>query len=241
MAAITAKRPTAAQSLQHPWLQDFFQRTWPVDFHGCWDDQMTSGHTWSDENAFQHATHESRQESLTLLPEITQVSGQWTGILPLQLVPPSLPQQTQTEAPAQSTMNLLQLSGETQHTTRPPFNSTLTAVTVSQELLDEVEATDIAYGDGSLGRAEEDIDAYILSLPEQTVSLRLQFPPDYPAAPPGVVGTTGARNLAVTDVFRRVVGKKLSAWQGVPLRCRRGAQACAGGGGSDPQRITLLC
>lgn len=82
---------------------------------------------------------------------------------------------------------------------------------MSEELLDEVEAINSIYGDGSLVRAGEDSDVYILSLPEETVSLRLQFPPVYPAAPPSVLGSNssggkrgdGARDL---ELFRNALG-----------------------------------
>lgn len=82
---------------------------------------------------------------------------------------------------------------------------------MSEELLDEVEAINSIYGDGSLVQAGEDSDIYILSLPEETVSLRLQFPSDYPAAPPSVLGSNssggkrgdGARDL---EIFRNALG-----------------------------------
>lgn len=82
---------------------------------------------------------------------------------------------------------------------------------MSDELLDEVEAINSIYGDGSLVQAGQDSSVYILSLPEETVSLRLHFPPDYPAAPPSVIGTNssggkrgvGARDL---DIFRNALG-----------------------------------
>lgn len=80
-----------------------------------------------------------------------------------------------------------------------------------EDLLDEVEAINSIYGDGSLVQAGADSDLYILALPEETVSLRVQFPPDYPAAPPSVLGSNsaggkrgvGQRDL---DLFRRALG-----------------------------------
>lgn len=82
---------------------------------------------------------------------------------------------------------------------------------MSEELLDEVEAINSIYGDGSLVQVGKDSEIYILSLPEETVSLRLQFPPDYPAAPPSVLGSNssggkrgdGARDL---ELFRNALG-----------------------------------
>lgn len=88
--------------------------------------------------------------------------------------------------------------------------------TMSEELQDEVEAINSIYGAGSLiqGAGEASTEVYILSLPEGEtagVSLRLHFPPDYPAAPPSVLGTNsaggkrgaGARDL---ELFRAALG-----------------------------------
>ncbi|ROV92704.1 hypothetical protein VSDG_06596 [Cytospora chrysosperma] len=93
---------------------------------------------------------------------------------------------------------------------------------MSEELADEVEAINSIYGDGSLVRAGgggDDTGAdhpgaaaavYVLALPDETVSLRLQFPADYPDAPPSVVGTNsagGRRGVAARDLelFRRAL------------------------------------
>lgn len=83
--------------------------------------------------------------------------------------------------------------------------------TMSEELADEIEAINSIYGDGSLVQAGEDSDIYILTLPEETVSLRLQFPPDYPAVPPSVISTNssgGRRGVAARDLemFRSALG-----------------------------------
>lgn len=82
---------------------------------------------------------------------------------------------------------------------------------MSEELTDEVEAINSIYGDGSLVQVGDDSDIYILSLPEETVSLRLQFPPDYPAVPPSVIGTNssgGKRGVGARDleIFRNALG-----------------------------------
>lgn len=82
---------------------------------------------------------------------------------------------------------------------------------MSEELTDEVEAINSIYGDGSLVQAGEDSDIFILTLPEETVSLRLQFPPGYPAVPPSVISTNssgGKRGVAVRDLelFRNALG-----------------------------------
>lgn len=82
---------------------------------------------------------------------------------------------------------------------------------MSEELVDEIEAINSIYGDGSLVQAGENSDIYILTLPEETVSLRLQFPPDYPAVPPSVISTNssgGRRGEAARDleIFRNALG-----------------------------------
>lgn len=82
---------------------------------------------------------------------------------------------------------------------------------MSEELADEVEAINSIYGEGSFIQAGEDSDIYILALPEETVSLRLQFPSDYPAVPPSVVSTNssgGKRGVGARDleIFRNALG-----------------------------------
>ncbi|EME43656.1 hypothetical protein DOTSEDRAFT_54412 [Dothistroma septosporum NZE10] len=59
---------------------------------------------------------------------------------------------------------------------------------MSEELQDEVTSINSIYGDDTLSLIESHI--YALSLPAQPeVSLRLEFPSDYPDAPPSVLGT----------------------------------------------------
>ena len=84
---------------------------------------------------------------------------------------------------------------------------------MSEELTDEVEAINSIYGDGSLVRTSEASDIYVLRLPDESVSLRLQFPADYPAVPPAVLGTNssgeyGRRGEAARDLslFRDALG-----------------------------------
>lgn len=81
---------------------------------------------------------------------------------------------------------------------------------MSDELQDEVEAINSIYGDGSLTPADSDttdsVSTYILKLPHEASSLRIQFPVGYPAEPPSVLGTqhssggvkgAGARDFAL--------------------------------------------
>ncbi|UJO18619.1 uncharacterized protein CLAFUR5_07251 [Fulvia fulva] len=59
---------------------------------------------------------------------------------------------------------------------------------MSEDLRDEVTSINSIYGDHTLSLIESDI--YALSLPSQPeVSLRLEFPSDYPDTPPSVLGT----------------------------------------------------
>lgn len=83
---------------------------------------------------------------------------------------------------------------------------------MNEELENEIEAINSIYGDGSLVVAE-DPDLYILHLPQQTTSLRIRFPPDYPFAPPTVLGsessgenTRRGEAAHVVDTFRNALG-----------------------------------
>lgn len=76
---------------------------------------------------------------------------------------------------------------------------------MSEDLADEVEALNSIYGEGTLTQSAEENDIYILNLPGELSSLRLQFPPEYPAAPPTALGThssghRGKRGTAARDL-----------------------------------------
>ncbi|KAI0490826.1 RWD repeat domain-containing protein [Xylaria cf. heliscus] len=62
---------------------------------------------------------------------------------------------------------------------------------MSDELRDEVEAINSIYGDGCLVPSTDDTTTYtyILTPPGESSSIRVEFPPDYPAVPPAVIGT----------------------------------------------------
>ncbi|KAJ8125939.1 hypothetical protein O1611_g7697 [Lasiodiplodia mahajangana] len=59
---------------------------------------------------------------------------------------------------------------------------------MSDELRDEIEAINSIYGEGCL-EPSGDAGTYILKPPGESSSIRIEFPPDYPAVPPAVVGT----------------------------------------------------
>ncbi|XXG99785.1 transcription elongation factor spt4 [Hypoxylon texense] len=59
---------------------------------------------------------------------------------------------------------------------------------MSEELRDELEAINSIYGDGCLVPSD-DANIYILKPPGESASLRIEFPPTYPAVPPVVLGT----------------------------------------------------
>ncbi|OAQ64818.1 RWD domain-containing protein [Pochonia chlamydosporia 170] len=76
---------------------------------------------------------------------------------------------------------------------------------MSDELLDEVEAINSIYGDGSLTLTEDESSSiYILKLPGDASSLKIQFPASYPAQPPIVLGTHhssgGVKGAGARDV-----------------------------------------
>ncbi|KAI1104319.1 UPF0029-domain-containing protein [Jackrogersella minutella] len=75
---------------------------------------------------------------------------------------------------------------------------------MSEELQDEVEAINSIYGDGCL-MPSNDANVYILKPPGESSSLRVEFPPTYPAVPPVVLGTNstgehGRRGDAARDL-----------------------------------------
>ncbi|ORY71184.1 ribosomal protein S5 domain 2-type protein [Pseudomassariella vexata] len=84
---------------------------------------------------------------------------------------------------------------------------------MSEELKDEVEAINSIYGDGCLVQSSDDTNVYILTPPGESASLRIQFPPAYPAEPPMVIGTNstgehGKKGDAVRElsILREAVG-----------------------------------
>lgn len=84
---------------------------------------------------------------------------------------------------------------------------------MSEELKDEVEAINSIYGDGCLVPASDHPNIYILTPPEESSSLRIEFPPSYPAEPPSVIGTNstgehGKRGDAARELslFRDIIG-----------------------------------
>lgn len=61
---------------------------------------------------------------------------------------------------------------------------------MSEELQDEVTSINSIYGDDTFISVSETSPIYALSLPAQpAISLRIEFPSDYPDAPPSVLGT----------------------------------------------------
>jgi hypothetical protein len=87
---------------------------------------------------------------------------------------------------------------------------------MSEALLDEIEAINSIYGDNTLTHSAQDPDPtiFILTLPGDTASLRVQFPHSYPDVPPAVLGThssgsAGKRGSAARDLalFRDAVSE----------------------------------
>lgn len=86
---------------------------------------------------------------------------------------------------------------------------------MSEALLDEIEAINSIYGDNTLAPSPQDPDPtiFILTLPGEAASLRLQFPKTYPDIPPTVLGThssgTAGKGAAARDLalFRDAVSE----------------------------------
>jgi len=82
-----------------------------------------------------------------------------------------------------------------------------------EDLLNEVEAINAIYGDGSLVATEE-ANIYVLSLPQHGTSVRIQFPHEYPDVPPAVLGahssgehTRKGEASHVVELLRDVLGR----------------------------------
>ncbi|KAL2262036.1 hypothetical protein VTK26DRAFT_2668 [Humicola hyalothermophila] len=77
---------------------------------------------------------------------------------------------------------------------------------MSESLTDEIEAINSIYGDNTLAHSpsEPDPSIYILSLPGEASSLRLQFPSTYPDIPPTVLGTHSSGTAGKGSAARRL-------------------------------------
>jgi hypothetical protein len=61
---------------------------------------------------------------------------------------------------------------------------------MSEELLDEITSINSIYGENTLVATTDDAGIYALTLPiRSNISLRTEFPADYPDAPPSILGT----------------------------------------------------
>ena len=60
---------------------------------------------------------------------------------------------------------------------------------MSEELLDEIVATNAIYGYEALQSIAQDTEICVLSLPAYSVALRIRFPNNYPSSPPEITGT----------------------------------------------------
>ncbi len=84
---------------------------------------------------------------------------------------------------------------------------------MNEDLQNEVEVINSIYGDGTLTVTSEK-DVYVLRMPYQDASLRLQFPADYPATRPSVLGTQSSGESTrkgeaaqIVEIFRTVLGQ----------------------------------
>lgn len=77
---------------------------------------------------------------------------------------------------------------------------------MNEDLLDELEAMNAIYGEGTL-RTDKNKGSFILRLPGSLIFIRLQFPPEYPKIPPVIVGTHGAGELNVKGAANQAVSR----------------------------------
>ncbi|KAI9767011.1 MAG: eIF2 kinase Gcn2p negative regulator [Geoglossum simile] len=84
---------------------------------------------------------------------------------------------------------------------------------MNEALQDEIEAINSIYGDGTI-QASVGEGSCILRLPEQSTSVRLHFPQDYPDTPPILLGSEASGEHArkgeasrVVDVVREILGR----------------------------------
>lgn len=86
---------------------------------------------------------------------------------------------------------------------------------MSEELKDEVVSINSIYGDETLAALGEDHQLYALTLPSQLgISIRIEFPPDYPDAPPSILGPqhvgqeiAKGEGSTVVDLLRTVLAE----------------------------------
>jgi Uncharacterized protein family UPF0029/RWD domain len=82
---------------------------------------------------------------------------------------------------------------------------------MNEELENEIQAINSIYGDDTLTLTTES-EINVLHLPQQKVSLRLSFPPNYPDAPPSVLGseTSGGHKgdaTRIVDLVRQTLAE----------------------------------
>lgn len=84
---------------------------------------------------------------------------------------------------------------------------------MNEDLENEIEALNSIYGENTLTPSEA-ANIFVLSLPQNDTSLRIEFPEDYPNAPPAVLGVNSSGEHAkrgeanhILDVFRNGVGR----------------------------------
>ncbi|KAI9783390.1 MAG: eIF2 kinase Gcn2p negative regulator [Geoglossum umbratile] len=76
---------------------------------------------------------------------------------------------------------------------------------MNEALQDEIEAINSIYGDGTI-RISMGESSCILRLPEQSISIRLRFPQDYPDKPPTLLGSETSGEHTRKGEASRVVG-----------------------------------
>lgn len=90
---------------------------------------------------------------------------------------------------------------------------------MQDELRDEITSINSIYGEDTLREVSSNPVLLALTLPQQpSISVRLQFPPDYPDAPPAVLGTYSVGDnvakgtgVQVVDLLRTVLAEVYTA------------------------------
>ncbi|KAM3417416.1 hypothetical protein BST61_g5662 [Cercospora zeina] len=86
---------------------------------------------------------------------------------------------------------------------------------MSEELLEEVNSINAIYGEETIISLQETSNLYALTLPsEPDISLRIDFPADYPDAPPSLLGTqhvghdiAKGQGTAIVDLVRTILAE----------------------------------
>jgi len=113
-------------------------------------------------------------------------------------------------------------------------------MSANDAIQDEVTSLNAIFDEGTLSALDEDARLYSLRLPSlPSITLRIEFPADYPDTPPSVLGTQsvgqdvpkGMGSRAV-DVVREVLAKVYQPGRSMYLRPTRRSKRSLGASGT---------